>query len=614
MTVRRLVIRSLRHYWRTGVVVVFALAVATAVIVGSLIIGASVTGSIRRTALSRLGDIHYALTAPRYFRAELAHTLGDRAAALILLSGAARNPATDAVVPQVTAIGTDAAWWPLYEGASDPKLSGREAAINQSLANDLGLKTGDALLLTVSRDSDVPTDTLFAHRERERAAHTLRLTVKSVLPDAGVGSLRLDAQPGTPRNVFLDRDWLAGQLQRAGRINAIVAGAQEEGGAAEAASQSASRVPAALERAMNLDDYGLKLSPSDEGYISVHSERILLSDREVEAARAAAGDCGARADVTSVYLAETIQAAGDDRRRISYAIVAAVGRMSPVQIVDGRVRDIGDGLVLNRWAAKDLQAQVGERFRITYLVPSWERGYETATIELTLRGIIGTAGMGADPDLVPEFEGITDAEHVDDWNPPFPVDLDRITDRDEKYWDLYRAAPKAFVGLSTARAMWAGGPSGAGTGWITSVRVYPRRGETLAQLRPRLRQALLGHLRPEDAGLTLRPVRAIALEASKGTSDFSQLFLGMSMFLVLAGAGLAGMLMRLSADRRAAQAGIMLATGFTSYSAARVILLEGAALALPGAALGVPVGVMYGWGIIHALGSWWQGALGAGPS
>ena len=144
----------------------------------------------------------------------------------------------------------------------------------------LDLKTGDALLLTVSRDSDVPTDTLFAHRERERAAHTLRLTVKSVLPDAGVGSLRLDAQPGTPRNVFLDRDWLAGQLQRAGRINTIVAGAQEEGGAPEAASQSASRVPAALERAMNLDDYGLKLSPSDEGYISVHSERILLSDRE----------------------------------------------------------------------------------------------------------------------------------------------------------------------------------------------------------------------------------------------------------------------------------------------------------------------------------------------
>jgi len=193
------------------------------------------------------------------------------------------------------------------------------------------------------------------------------------------------------------------------------------------------------------------------------------------------------------------------------------------------VREIGEGLVLNRWAATDLQARVGERFRITYLVPSWEQGYEEKSLELPLVGIVGSAGMGADPDLVPELEGITEAKRVDDWDPPFPVDLERVTDRDEQYWEQYRAAPKAFVELATARAMWSSGPSGEGAGWVTSVRIYPARGESVPSLQRRLEPALLGRLRPEDAGMVFEPVRELALEAARGTSDFGQLFLGMSM-------------------------------------------------------------------------------------
>ena len=46
MSLGRLVLRSLAYYWRTGVVVVFGLAVATAVITGSLVIGDSVTGNV----------------------------------------------------------------------------------------------------------------------------------------------------------------------------------------------------------------------------------------------------------------------------------------------------------------------------------------------------------------------------------------------------------------------------------------------------------------------------------------------------------------------------------------------------------------------------------------
>ena len=53
---------------------------------------------------------------------------------------------------------------------------------------------------------------------------------------------------------------------------------------------------------------------------------------------------------------------------------------------------------------------------------------------LTVGGILPMTGVGADPTLTPDFPGISDRTTVADWDPSFPVDLKRITQRDEDYW------------------------------------------------------------------------------------------------------------------------------------------------------------------------------------
>ena len=35
-----------------------------------------------------------------------------------------------------------------------------------------------------------------------------------------------------------------------------------------------------------------------------------------------------------------------------------------------------------------------------------------------------------------------------------PLDLDRIRDKDEDYWDDYRGVPKAFISLDEGRDLW----------------------------------------------------------------------------------------------------------------------------------------------------------------
>ena len=56
---------------------------------------------------------------------------------------------------------------------------------------------------------------------------------------------------------------------------------------------------------------------------------------------------------------------------------------------------------------------------------------------------------------MPDFPGISDARSCSDWDPGLPINLHRIRDKDEGYWQNYRGSPKAFVTLAAGQAMWA---------------------------------------------------------------------------------------------------------------------------------------------------------------
>src|SRR6266487_5912504 len=71
MKLRTLVIRSLRFHWRGHLGVLLGAAVGSAALIGALVVGDSVRGSLQELALQRLGKIHYAMAPPdRIFRAE----------------------------------------------------------------------------------------------------------------------------------------------------------------------------------------------------------------------------------------------------------------------------------------------------------------------------------------------------------------------------------------------------------------------------------------------------------------------------------------------------------------------------------------------------------------
>ena len=220
---------------------------------------------------------------------------------------------------------------------------------------------------------------------------------------------------------------------------------------------------------------------------------------------------------------------------------------------------------------------------------------------LTVGGILPMTGVGADPTLTPDFPGISDRTTVADWDPSFPVDLKRITQRDEDYWRDYKAAPKAFVSYTTADRLCLGR-----FGRMTSLRILPPPGDYARCCR----RAMARGLTLEDAGIVVQPVRQKAIEASEGTTDFGQYFFYFSFFLVVAALLLTGLFFRVGVEQRLREIGLLEAVGLPPSGVRGLFLREGAVLAAIGSLAGVAGAIGYASLIMLGLRTWWVGAVG----
>src|SRR6185295_471913 len=179
MRTSQLLQRNLKYFWRTNVAVVLGVAAAVAVLAGALLVGDSVRGSLRDLFLQRLGNTTEIVTSPNFFREQLASDLqqgatGDFAVApLIALEGTVTDEASGRLASKVRVYGVDERFWAFHRVANKP-ASSREILISQSLAQELGTKAGEPILLRVQKPSDIPVESL--HSRKEDLGSTLRLT------------------------------------------------------------------------------------------------------------------------------------------------------------------------------------------------------------------------------------------------------------------------------------------------------------------------------------------------------------------------------------------------------------------------------------------------------
>lgn len=594
-----MIARSLLYYWRTNLGVALAAAVATAALVGALLVGDSVRFTLRQAALSRLGDIHLAMqTDDRYFTRALADRLDESNRDFVTTSalhvqGMAAVPGRDRRANRVNIIGIDPAFTALAVerdstgqviSSVSPELEDDPFWINRSLAEQLNASVGDTILLRFAKPSALSRDVPLGSESVETVS--LRMAVTRILDDEQwPARFDLRAEQVPPMNAFVLHDALHRATGLEGRANLILSAAPPR----EGRDGREDAMNAFVREMWKLPDVQMEVREvSSANFVGLRTSRVFLDPQVV-----AAIESGQQ---SATYFVNEL---AHDDATTPYSMVTAFdpgeSELLPDDMAD-------DEIVITEWLAQDLAVDIGDTVTLRYYVVGDARRLSERQATFTVRNIVPTEPPGGDRHLMPDFPGLTDADSPLEWQPPpdLNIDLGRIRPEDEQYWKEHRGAPKAFVTLDWARRHWA-----TRFGLITSMR-WPGDMFTVEQIEARVREKI----DPATLGLFFRDVRTPALQAAEQGHDFGQLFIGLSFFVIFAAMVLTALMFAFGVERRTPQVGALLALGFTPRKVRLWLMTEGMFLAMIGALLGLPLGIAYTKGILWGLSNLWQEAVG----
>jgi len=589
-----LVKKSLLFYWRTNLGVLLAVMTSTAILTGALLVGDSVRHSLRMMAASRLGSTNLALVANnRFFTTALADKmekeLNTTTAPVFYLRGIVANSDGTKRVNKIDVFGVENRFFAI--GANNNPFGNdftEGIVLNDSLAERLGVTAGDEVVLRIeqpalmSRDIPITPDS--------DLSLAFRLAVKAVAGASEFGHFSLKANQIPPMNAFVPIKWLQEKLGRIEQANILlVADDKNESITVEKANE-------AVRKCWQLADAGLELRRIDKRNVfELRSRRIFIDEPLTETAT----NTKDKAFGILTYFVNEIRF-GD--KSTPYSMVTAISNSADSN--SAIPMDIGDDeIIINQWLADDLGAKVGDSLELTYFVVSPMRKLDQEKTAFKIRRILPMQGPAIDPDLMPDFPGLVNADNCRDWDKGIPIDLDKIRKVDEDYWDKFKGTPKAFITLKAGQPIWANR-----YGNLTAVR-YPLTAKPGEQTTENLTAKILKEVDPASIGLYFQPVRALGIKAGSEATDFGQLFLGFSFFLIIASLVLMSLIFVFGVEKRSEQVGMLLAVGFPPRLVRRLLFIEGGILALLGAIAGTAAGLLYTRAMMYGLATIWQIAV-----
>jgi len=564
MKLKDFVLQSARHYWRGHLGLLFGTFLAATILTGSLLVGDSVRASLRRVAALRLGQIEGGvLGGDRWFTENLARKTNSAPVIIAIGSASAVNGKVRVNGAQV--LGVDASFWKLSPSGKDAGLDKTAVAINEPLARKLGVKLGDTVLVRLERPSAISRDAPLSGSTNEDVS--LRRTVGKIVSAEDFGTFQLVASQVSPDTVFVNLADLQNQLEMDGRVNALL-------------SPKFNALRAKFEQQRTLEDFALKLqrvaAPQKEWEIS--TSRVFL-DRT---------------------LAEKLHDFKSARGVLTYLVngITSAQGGTPYSMVTALGKGKDDEITITQWLADDQKLALGDELEVKYFVVGLGRELKQASAKFKVAAILPMDHPQVTKAWTPEFPGVSDVDNCRDWEPGIPMDMKAIRDKDEEYWDEFKGTPKGFITLAAGQKLWANR-----FGELTAIRLADE-GQTVEAKS----NALALRLNLADIGLTPRDFKGEAGAAAKGSVDFGGLFIGLSLFLIVAALVFAALLFLFTLERRAAQIGLLVAVGWTRGMVRRAWLLEAGVIAIAGSLLGVIGGMLYTKAALHGLAAVWTGA------
>ncbi len=591
MRLYRFILNSFLFYRRKNLLLALGVAISGAVLTGALVVGDSVEYSLNRIVEHRLGNITHVWRAKeRYFSASLAGHVAEQlqipVSSLLLEEGSAVAGGGKRRVSHIQVLGVDKEFDRLA-GVQDfySGLAGDSVIISRNLANRLALSTGDEFLLRIRRASLIPRNAPFVSDAGNVVS--FRAIIRDIADDHMLGRFNLKVSQTAPFNVFVSLSRMEDLMDFSGRVNVMLlqegeGPAGEQAGTEQAGTEQIDR---AIREHFSAADAGLKLSVLQElQLLEVKSERVFIDEVLSEPLSRASE----KAEGILTYFVNRLVSGNNTT---PYSFVSTV----PAQELQK------DEILINRWLAEDLSVKTGDSVRMTYFVVGPLRELKEDSTTFVVKAIVPMEGRYGDRTLMPDIPGLADAGNCRDWETGVPISLESIRDKDEDYWDRYRGLPKAFISLERGKALWKNR-----FGTYTAFR-YGMEGDRPGESAlSRLEESLMEAIDPASLGFKLEDTRAAGLHAAGSGVDFSQLFGGLSFFLLVAGILLSILLFLLNLESREEQTGTMVTLGIPVRIVRRIILTESMGVALVGALTGLLLAVLYTRLVFMALNGVWS--------
>lgn len=573
-----LIIRSLSFYRRTALFQFLIILLLAAVITGSLLVGSSVKESLKRSSLERLGNTSMLISSgTRYFNSDLVQRLIDSSGiacvGILDLQGYCQSLGSQKGAFNVRINGINDAFF-RFQGQDNIRLNQGEVAVNKRLSDYLGIGTGDEIIIRYSEISDIPGDAPFA--ATEGVSKSIVVKVGKILDRSETGNFSTSISQITPLNIFINLSDIEDNRENPVKLNRILI--KNDGKIQQ------KDIAAELNKYLKFSDIGLNLKHIPKtGEFEISSDRIFIEDEIINIIKK-------RLPSSAPVLTYLGNSFINGNKLTPYSFISAL----PATLYP----EIGEGMIINRWMAADLNADIGDSILLYwYSIDSLNKLKEKSG-KFIVSQIADMKGIWSDSLLMPAFPGIAGKESCSDWDAGLPIKMKEIRIKDEDYWRKYRGTPKAFINYETGKKIW-----GNNFGPATAIR-FPL-GTTEQDIKTRLNRSF----DPFKVGFTLTDLKSVSENAADKSVDFGSLFISLGFFLILASLVLLSFALSSYFDSKKRQVNTIFALGFSNKWIAGFLLSETGMIGLAGCLTGALTGFGIDIILTKALNTVWAGAV-----
>jgi putative ABC transport system permease protein len=575
-----IVLKSIRFYKKRVLYQLLIIALLSAVITGSLMTGRSVRSSLKRSAAERLGNTGILVSSGlRSFNADLFQRMKDsagiRCTGMYELKGYCQslNSQKGAFNTNIYAVSSD---FFRFHGNDSLTIKRGEIAINQQLADYLGVKQGDDLIMRFREISDIPPDAPFA--PAGEAGNSVVMKIGNILNPVSGGNFSLSISQIIPMNIFMNLTDLETDITKPVKINRLLID-KNTGSAVH-------HIYSLFKNVLLPNDIGLKIRKiMKTGEYEIISDRIFIDAAIVNEI----GKLIPSSAPIITYLGNRFIAGS---RSTPYSFVSALPSSLYPEI------GTGNGAIINKWLADDLALNTKDSVRIYWYSPDSLNKLVEKSSYFVITKVVDFTGIWSDSLLMPDFPGISGSASCSDWDAGVPIKMSEIRSKDEDYWNRFRGTPKLFINYEKGRELW-----GNNFGPATSIRFPAGLTET------EILRALKGSLDPVLTGFVFTDIAAESVKAANESVDFGTLFLSLGFFLILASVVLLSFAVSSYFDLKREHISILFALGFSNKKIKKLFFTETAIISLLGCFIGAFAGYLVNIIITVALNTVWRGAV-----